>query len=208
MKKQICAAVVATVISMPTMADFLGVYAGVDYRTTATKHSNGYPGEFDDSNNFSAYLAFEHFVPLISNVKLQYADLGCDISSTEIKSSASNAILYYELFDNDLFEFDLGLAYSAIETDYQNLDSDLAQAYGAAKLHIPGVGMHVFAEVITGSLTDDNLTDAQAGVAYTFNPDSLLLNFSVRAGYRLQEMEIDNFKQENKGLFAGLEAHF
>ena len=145
MKKKICAAVVAGVISMPTMADFLGVYAGVDYRTTTTKHTeNGYPGEFEDTNNFSGYVALEHFIPLIPNAKIKYADLSSEYSAdaTEIKSSATNAILYYELFDNGLFEFDLGLAYTGVETDYNDLNTDLGQAYGAAKVHIPGVGMH------------------------------------------------------------------
>lgn len=211
MKKQICAAVIAGVISMPSMADFAGVYAGVDYRTTTTKHTeNGYPGEFNDTNNLSGYLALEHFIPLIPNAKIKYADLSSEQSAaaTEIKSSATNAILYYELFDNGLFEFDLGLAYTGVETDYRDLNTDLGQGYAAAKVHIPGVGMHAFAEVIAGSLTDNDASDAEIGLAYTFNPDSMLLNFGVRAGYRYQDAKIDNFKQETKGLFAGLEAHF
>lgn len=211
MKKQICAAVVAGVISMPTMADFLGVYAGIDYRTTATDHTaNGYTGEFKDTNNLSGYLAFEHFIPLIANVKLKYSDLGSkySVDSTKVASSATNAIAYYQLVDNSLFELDLGLAYTRVETDYLDLNSDLGQAYGAAKIHVPGVPMYAFAEVIAGSLSGDNATDAEIGLAYTFNPDSRLLNVSVRTGYRHQEAEIDRLKQENKGLFAGLEAHF
>jgi len=211
MKKQICAAIVAGVISMPTMADFLGVYAGVDYRTTATTHTaNGYTGDFDDTNNLSGYLAFEHFIPMLPNVKLKYSDLSSEqsLDSAEIASASKNAILYYQLFDNGLFEFDLGLAYTRVETDYQDQSSDLGQAYGAAKVHIPGVAMHAFAEVIAGSVMDDDATDAEVGLAYMFNPDSLLLNISVRAGYRYQEAKINSFEQENKGLFAGLEAHF
>jgi len=119
-----------------------------------------------------------------------------------------NAILYYQLFDNDLFEFDFGLAYTNVKTDFNDLSADLGQAYGAAKFHIPGVNMHAFAEVTGGSLSDDKATDGEIGLAYTFNPDSKLLNFAVRAGYRYQDAEINNFKQENKGLFAGLEVHF
>lgn len=211
MKKQICAAVVAGVISMPSLADFAGVYAGVDYRTTTTKHTeNGYSGEFNDTNNFSGYVTLEHFIPLIPNAKIKYADLSSEKSSdgSEIKSSATNAILYYELLDNDLVEFDLGLAYTDVETDYNDLSAELGQGYAAAKLHIPGVGMYGFAEIIAGSLTSDDASDAEMGVAYTFNPDSLLLNYSVRAGYRYQDATIDGFKQENKGLFAGMEVHF
>ncbi|WP_354625414.1 TIGR04219 family outer membrane beta-barrel protein [Psychromonas sp. MME2] len=211
MKKQICAAVVAGLISMPTMADFLGVYAGVDYRKTKTNHTaNGYTDGFDDTNNFSGYLAFEHFIPLVPNAKIKYSDLSGEHSadSKNIDSSSKNAILYYQLLDNSLFELDFGLAYTRVETDYDNLSTNLGQAYGAAKVHIPGIAMHAFTEVISGSINDDDATDAEIGLAYTFNPNSALLNFSLRAGYRYQEAKIDRFKQENKGPFIGLEAHF
>jgi outer membrane protein len=209
LKKQICAALVAGAISIPAMADSLGVYAGVDYRTIDTQHTeNDYSVEYKDNNNFAGYLAVEHFIPLIPNAKIKYADLSSDTDSGEIDSSATSAILYYGLFDNDLFELDLGVAYTAVETDYNDLSSDLGQGYAAAKLHVPGVGMHAFAEVVAGSLSSDDASDAEMGVAYTFNPDSMLLNYSVRAGYRYQDATIDNFKQENKGLFAGMEVHF
>ena len=206
MKKQICAAAIAAAISMPTMADFLGVYAGIDYRTTETSF-NGNDTGYEDTNNLSGYLAFEHFIPLIPNAKVKYSDLSTELLATgDFDSSAMNGILYYQLFDNGLFEFDFGLAY----TDVENIKGDTAQigqAYGAAKIHVPGVGMHAFAEIIGGTVTDDEATDAEIGLAYTFNPDSAL-NISVRAGYRYQEMVINNFTQENKGLFAGMEAHF
>lgn len=208
MKKQICAAAVASLISMPTMADFLGVYAGIDYRTT----TNTYLGsELEDTNNLSGYIAFEHFIPILPNAKLKYSDLSTDTTnSSTIENSAGNAILYYELFDNGLFEVDFGLAYTRLTMDSRNADlrGDLGQAYLAAKVHIPATGIHAFAEVIAGSVVDDNATDAELGLAYTFNPDSVILNFSVRTGYRYQEMEINNLTLENKGLFAGLQAHF
>lgn len=208
MKKQICAMAIASVISMPTMADFLSVYAGIDYRTTATSYDSIDSG-LKDTNNLSAYLAVEHFIPLIPNAKLKYSDLSSEytIGGNEPSSSALNAILYYQLFDNSLFEFDFGLAYTGVE-DITGKTADLGQAYGAAKVHVPGVGMFAFAELTAGSLSSDNATDAELGLAYTFNPDSAFLNFSVRAGYRYQEMEINNRTQENKGLFAGVEAHF
>lgn len=208
MKKQICAVAMAAAFSMPAMADFLGVYAGVDYRTTETSFT-GSSSDFEDSDNISAYVAFEHFIPLIPNVKLKYSDLDSDWSDTTAadSSSALNGILYYELFDNGLFEFDFGLAYSKLE-DITGNSADLPQGYAAAKVHVPGMGMNVFAEAIAGSASSDEATDVELGLAYTFNPDSVLLNFSVRAGYRFQEMIIDDYTQENKGLFAGLEAHF
>lgn len=208
MKKQICAAAIATAFSMPTMADFLGVYAGIDYRTTETSYNDG-SGNLNDTNNLSGYIAIEHFIPLLPNAKLKYSDLSSEYEdiSNDPSSSALNGVLYYQLFDNGLFEFDFGLSYSKLE-DITGQSADLGQAYAAAKVHVPGVGMHAFAEVIAGSLTDDDATDAEIGLAYTFNPDSVLLNFSVRAGYRYQEMEINSFTQQNKGLFAGVAVHF
>lgn len=208
MKKQICALAIAATISMPVMADFLGAYAGIDYRTTTTSYNSDDSG-FEDTNNLSGYVAFEHFIPMIPNVKLKYSDLSTKNSESgyKLSSSAKNGILYYQLFDNGLFEIDFGLAYTGVE-DITGQTANLGQAYGAAKVHVPGTGMNAFAEVIGGSLTDDSATDAELGLAYTFNPDSIIMNFSVRAGYRYQEMQVNDRTQENKGLFAGVEAHF
>ncbi|MDA7745882.1 TIGR04219 family outer membrane beta-barrel protein [Psychromonas sp.] len=203
MKKQALTAAIIATISMPSMADFIGIYAGIDYGTNQTSLSNS--SDSDNNSNLSGYLAFEHPIPVIPNIKLRYSDLSNNDISND--SSVMNGILYYEVFDNDLFEIDLGLTYTGTESD--NKSADLGQVYGAAKLHIPGVGMYAFAEAIGGSITDDNALDVTGGLAYTFNPDSVLLNFIVRAGYRLQEIEFKNTpKQTNEGLFAGLEVHF
>jgi outer membrane protein len=209
MKKQICTAIIASAISMPSMAMFdLDIYTGIDYRTTSTSQSySGTNEDLQDTNNLSGYLALEHFIPMLPNAKLKYADLSTETTadSTTIDGSATNAILYYQLFNNPLFDFDLGLSYTRLESDLDK--KNLGQVYGAAKVQVPGTDIHAFAEVISGSLSSDKATDAELGLAYTFNPDSIL-NIAVRAGYRYQDAEINNFERENKGLFAGLELHF
>ncbi|WP_372880669.1 TIGR04219 family outer membrane beta-barrel protein [Psychromonas sp.] len=207
MKKQISATIIASAMCMPATA-MVDVYAGLDYRTTDTSQSVS--GEdLKETNNLSGYLAFEHFIPMLPNAKLKYSDLSSETEagSTKIDSSASNAILYYQLFNNDLFEVDLGLAYTHLDSDFQNLSSDLAQAYAAAKFFVPATGINAFAEIISGSLNSDKANDIELGVAYTFNPDAII-NIAVRAGYRFQDAEINNLDQENKGLFAGMEIHF
>ena len=204
MKKKLIAAAIATSFSMPTMADFLGLYAGLDYRSNETSLSGS--SDEDSTSNVAGYVTFEHFIPLVPNVKLKYADLSFD-DSDSIDSSSMNGILYYELFDNGLFEFDLGAAYSDIESD--NDSANLAQLYAAGKVHIPGTGVHAFAEGIAGSFTDDDALDTEVGLAYTFSPIPLVLDMSLRAGYRLQELEFKGQpKQTTDGLFAGLEIHF
>jgi len=209
MKKKICTTILASAICMPSMA-LVDIYAGIDYRSTAASQSfSGQTEDLDNTNNLSGYLAFEHFIPLIPNAKLRYSDLSTEknTDSTTVDSASANAILYYQLFDNGLFEFDLGLAYTRVETDFQSLTADLAQAYGAAKLYVPGTGISAFAELVGGTVSDDKATDAELGLTYTFNPDSIF-NIAVRAGYRFQDATISEFKQENKGLFAGMEVHF
>jgi len=208
MKKQFCATLMASAICMPVMADFVEVYAGADYRSTSSSTNLG--GELKDTSNVSGYIALEHFIPLIPNAKIKYSDLSSDTNIGSNDSSAGNAILYYRLFNNSLLELDFGLAYTHFEADYNDLSSvssDLGQLYGATKVHLPGTSLHAFAEVIGGSATSDDYVDAEIGLAYTFNPDSLL-NVAVRAGYRYQEAEVKNYEQENKGAFAGLEVHF
>ena len=206
MKKQICAVALAAAFSMPATADFIGVYAGIDYHTTSTEA--GGDDSFEDSENFSGYVAFEHFIPLIPNAKIKYSELDTESAplSTELSSSLASAIAYYELFDNGLFEFDLGLAVTQINPAIGRT-TELAQAYAAAKTYVPGMNMYGFAEVLAGSVTDDEATDVEFGLGYTFNPESLIPSLTVRAGYRYQEM-VTNITQENKGVFAGLELHF
>lgn len=207
MKKQALAAALAVTMSMPVMADALGIFAGVDYHRNKTSlKNNSIDRSVNDSNNMSGYIAVEHFIPLIPNVKLKYSDLSND--DLNYSSSAMNGILYYQLFDNDLFEADAGIAYTNINGF--NKTANLAQVYGAAKVHILGSGVHAFAEIIGGSLTDDNALDTNIGFAYTVNPESNLLNFAVRAGYRIQKIEFKNNSktQKNNGLFAGVEVHF
>jgi len=208
MKKLLVAATIYAIyaiFSTSAMADALGLYVGGNYHNNNATYNDI---NTKDNSNYSGYVAFEHFIPLIPNAKLRYIDL----KNKEGKaSSALNAILYYQIFDNKLFKIDLGLAYTNFK-DYSQDSADLAQAYGAAKIYIPGTGLFAFSEIVGGSVTKDEALDANAGLGYTFNPDSPLVNLSLRTGYRYQTITIDKKNpkpdQENKGIFAGLELHF
>ena len=205
MKKLLFAITISTIFSTFAMADSLGLYVGGDYHYNDSTYGDK---NTKDNGNISGYLAFEHFIPLIPNAKLRYIDLK---NKDDQESSALNAILYYNIFDNGLFKIDLGLDYTRVE-DYLQTSAALAQAYAGAKIYVPATGIFAFSEIIGGSVTKDEALDGNAGLGYTFNPDSLLINFSLRAGYRYQTITIDKDKnkkdQENKGPFAGLEVHF
>ena len=209
MKKQLCVLAIASLFSASALSDNIGVFVGADYLSNSSDFTatDGSTADLDDSSNFSGYVAFEHFVPLIPNAKIRYSDLNADIKhGDETKSSLANGILYYQIFDNDLFQIDLGLAYT--QAKMTDKDAAIAQAYGAAEFAVPGTGLYLFAEALGGSVTDDDAMDASGGLGYTFNPDSLI-SLSVRGGYRYQMIDLDKVgKQESSGAFAGVEAHF
>jgi outer membrane protein len=209
MKKQLCVLAIASLFSASALSSNNGLFVGVDYLSNSSDftYAGGSTEAIDDSNNFSGYVAFEHFIPLIPNVKIRYSDLAVESESGEdFDSSLANGILYYQIFDNDLFQLDLGLAYTQAEIGTE--DAAIAQAYGAAEFAIPGTGLYMFAEALGGSATDDDAMDASGGLGYTFNPDSFL-SLSVRTGYRYQMIDIDKVaKQETSGFFAGVEASF
>ncbi len=136
MKKTILAAGVAALMCSSAQADtLLGLYIGGQVWANEASGSFGEGTnnqtvfEFDDENQGSFYVAFEHPIPLIPNIKVASTTLdtvgGTEISSsftfdnvtysanstldTTLDASFVDYTLYYEVLDNDLLTFDFGL---------------------------------------------------------------------------------------------------
>jgi len=136
MKKTILAASVAALMCGSAQADtLLGLYIGGQVWANEASGSFGEGRdnqsvfEFDDKNQGSFYVAFEHPIPLIPNIKIASTTLdtvgGTKIASsftfgnetytaestldTTLDASFVDYTLYYEVFDNDLLTFDFGL---------------------------------------------------------------------------------------------------
>jgi len=136
MKKTLLAASCAALMCGSAQADtILGLYIGGHMWANEASGSfgegldNQSVFEFDDENQGSFYVAFEHPIPLIPNIKIASTTLdtvgGTQIASSftfdNITYSADSTIdttldasfvdytLYYEVFDNDLLTFDFGL---------------------------------------------------------------------------------------------------
>jgi len=136
MKKTLLAASCAALMCGSAQADtLLGLYIGGHMWANEASGSfgegldNQSVFEFDDENQGSFYVAFEHPIPLIPNIKIASTTLdtvgGTQIASSftfdNITYSADSTIdttldasfvdytLYYEVFDNDLLTFDFGL---------------------------------------------------------------------------------------------------
>ena len=127
-----------------TQADtLLGLYAGAqgwNMETTGGFSDDGNNGDFnfeaETKSNF--YVALEHPIPLIPNIKIQKTEMNSagdatldsnftfggelfPISAevaTDVQLTTTDFILYYEFFDNDLISFDFGINAKYIEGEF------------------------------------------------------------------------------------------
>ncbi|GGA81061.1 outer membrane protein [Neiella marina] len=132
MKNKILAA--ALIAAFPSLAQadtFAGIYAGVQYWDMDAQGEFGTSSstqEYDlsDEGKASIWLAVEHPVPLLPNLKLRYNQMDTDgfadvedfefggityngESTLDAELDHADIIMYYELFDNPLTSLDVGL---------------------------------------------------------------------------------------------------
>ena len=136
MKKSLLGcAILTAVAAMPVQADtILGAYVGAQGWNMGVE--GGFATEqsltefsFDDKTNSSIYVALEHPIPLVPNIKLvrtsmdtsgvtsldaqfEFNDQLYPVNTTvetDFEMSATDLILYYEILDNDLITIDIGV---------------------------------------------------------------------------------------------------
>jgi len=135
MKKHLLAVIAAAGLTAPLVqADtILGIYAGIEGWQSQTTGSfaqgnNLETFDFDDETLTSFYVALEHPIPLVPNIKIKHNELEVVGNTTltdtfkfgdtvfQVGSEAGSVsdlshndyVLYYEIFDNDLLSIDLG----------------------------------------------------------------------------------------------------
>lgn len=136
MKKSLLAcALLAAAVLAPVQADtLLGAYVGAQAWNMGVEggfsnNENVTNFSFDDQTNGSFYVALEHPVPLIPNIKINRTMLDTNgvttLTSTfefndevysantdlttDIEMTGTDFILYYEILDNDLVSIDVGI---------------------------------------------------------------------------------------------------
>lgn len=237
--------------SFTAQADtLLGVYAGAqgwNMQTSGGFSSDGTNADFnfEDQTNSNIYVAFEHPVPLIPNVKIQRTVMdtsgettlnsqytfGDEIYAnntdviTDVQLTTTDFILYYELFDNDLVSFDVGINVKQIDgellvTEKDNASTSSREAfsgpvpmvYSRLAVGIPFTGFGAFVEGSFLNIDDHTLSDYQAALTYSLM-ENLALDVTFQLGYRAVQLELDDLDDiysnlEFKGVYAGLEVHF
>ncbi|MCF6281705.1 MAG: TIGR04219 family outer membrane beta-barrel protein [Candidatus Polarisedimenticolaceae bacterium] len=199
--------------------------------------------DFDDTLGLSTeaegffWLAIEHPIPFLPNLKLQRTQLSSEgeervtqsvtfgdqiyTAGTDVKSSVSlnqtDIILYYEFLDN-VVSFDAGLNIKIIDAEFE-LTSSLANEsvsetlyvpmlYAAARVDLPLTGVYLGGSGSLISMSGSSFSDYQFNVGY-----ESAIGLGVEGGYRMQTLKIDDVSDLNTnfkfdGAYLGLFYHF
>jgi outer membrane protein len=177
MKKGLLALGLAAAISGNVQADtLLGVYIGGQAWANETSGTFGEGSNnqsvfnFDDEVQGSFFIALEHPIPLIPNIKIASTTLdtvgGTKLSSdfsfdavtysvnadldTSLEASYIDYTLYYELFDNDLLTFDFGLTARDLETYIEVVGVDSNSSEVTSDLSASGYIPMIYLSTIIG----------------------------------------------------------
>lgn len=225
----------------------LGVYAGVAswQQNVSGNLASGITdldveddlGMDDDSNNMF-YIALEHPVPMLPNIRVQHAEikLGGDNAltrtiefngnsftvaeqvATDIDLTQSDAVFYYEVLDNYL-TLDLGLAaryvdgFVEVSSSTTNASAEFSgvipMLYAQARVDLPLTGFWVGAQAQGMSYDGNQLLDGTAQIGW-----ESALGLGVELGYRTFKLELDEFDEVDSaeididGVYFGLNYHF
>lgn len=235
------ASLLALGLSSAAQADTIfGIYAGGGSWSADLEGSIGKPSAnlsdlgAKERNNTYYYIALEHPIPLIPNVKLQYNDISssqrgsgaftlgnipfaCNVSTT-IDLSSTDATFYYELLDNWV-NLDVGITVrkydgelsASSDTDSKKVavDTPLPLLYGKFRFELPFSGLAANLEGNYVSYKDSSVSDYNASLSYTFES---LLDLGFEVGYRQLSIQLDDDDIQTdvtlKGPYAALLFHF
>ena len=261
MKKVLLTASVLTLLSSSLQADTLaGLYIGGqvwDNKATGIfgESNNQVDFNLSDKQQGSYFIAVEHPIPFIPNAKIAKTSLetqGATTLDSEITFDDNTFVegtiadagfnvsyidytLYYEIFDNGLFSFDIGLTgrdfngdvtvSAAINTAAEgedpvytsttgrlSTDEIVPMLYASTNIGLPFTGLNIFAEGNFLSIDDHTLYDYQAGLSYEL-VDNIAVDVNVTLGYRSVKLALEDLSNlysdlEFKGVFVGAVVHF
>jgi len=229
MKKTLLAGSLAALMCGTAQADtLLGLYIGGQIWSNEASGSFGEGTdnqsvfEFDDENQGSFYVAFEHPIPLIPNIKIASTTLdtvgGTQLTDTftfedvtypanttldtTLDASFVDYTLYYEVFDNDLLTFDFGLTARDLDAYIKVAESDS----NSSDLDVSGIIPMAYVSTIIGlPLTGLNVFAEASFISYDDQTiydaqigvsyallDNVAVDFDVTLGYRTVKMELND----------------
>jgi len=222
--KKLLPAIVFSLLPLAASADFIGFSVGAAYWNPDPDGDISYEnlGDNDfsddlklkDSSESVIWVALEHPVPVLPNVKLVRTSLELDgrngtlqadfggVSAgmpginTVLTLDQTDVILYYEILDNWV-NLDLGLdikifdGSTEVSGHGQSTTEDVSAAvpllYGNAKFELPFTGFFAGVEASMLSIEDNNVTDITATVGYESD-----IGLGVMGGLRRQSIVLED----------------
>ncbi|GGO75163.1 TIGR04219 family outer membrane beta-barrel protein [Bowmanella pacifica] len=212
---------------VPAQADtLLGLYVGAQgWRAEA---EGGFANSqsvtdfsFKDKTLASYYVALEHPVPLVPNIKISRQNIetqgnsllsssfsfagesfaaGTDLNGA-LDMDSTDYTLYYEIFDNDILSLDVGLtgrdvdgvlmASAGSQITEQSFSGIVPLLYGKVEVGMPLTGLALQAQGNFLALDDNKLYDYQAAVTYSLL-DNIAVDMTLQLGYRVYLLELDD----------------
>lgn len=159
-------------------------------------------GSYSDGTNAVTYLAFEHPVPFVPNVKLQMTEMAADGSAgNAIDLAHTDSVFYYEILDN-FVSVDVGLVARAFDGSFNIsgtpsvMDDTVYMLYTAAEVIIPFAGLSVGMEINEDMSFDDNaISDIKMRLRY-----EILSGLGVELGQRTVTMSLKESAPLTKDL--------
>lgn len=173
---------------------------------------------YDKESNGYAWLNIKHPIPVLPNLRLEYAAIDYSGVSTQsfvfqgITYSANaktdltldqfDVIMYYNILDNTAWTtIDLGLDIKVIQAEFNAADAlgnkvheketlPVPMAYGRLRFEIPGVDIGLEGNMKYTSYKDSKAMDYSVKVDYVL-VDILPVDVGLEVGYRFQELDID-----------------
>lgn len=227
MNKLFAVGVLTLSLATPAMADtFLGLYAGA--QTWNTAGTGGFADnqatldvDLDEQMNNTYYVALEHFVPLLPNIKIAQTKLAHSGSAsltesfdflgseftvdsplqTHVAIDGTDFIAYYEFLDFDAVSLDLGLnlkqvegslsANNSTENVRQSFDTFIPMIYGKVQLGLPLSSWSAYVEGSHLAVGASRFSDLQAVVQYQLF-SSLAVELDAQLGYRRVTVNLED----------------
>lgn len=227
MKKLALVVGISALLSASVQADtLLGVYLGAtvwDSKASGTLGENTGQVDFglQDEQQGSYFIAVEHPLPLIPNIKIAKSTLDTTGGTTLTSSfefggetypvgTSANAVfdvsyvdytLYYEVFDNDLLSFDFGITGRDLDSNV-NVTGDLVTGtlnanqivpllYASTNVGLPFTGFNLYAQGNFLSFDDHTFYDYEAGISYEL-VDNLAVDINLTFGYKALKLELED----------------
>ncbi len=229
MKKLLSIAAMTALMTTAANADLMRIEGSVGAWLTAPTGDISYGNNSFDladaaglssTTNMYAWIYLKHPVPIVPNVRLEYANPSFDGTVTSIDWDGKNyanvsntlsltqydAILYYNLLDNTFWTtVDLGLDVKFIEGNYK-IDADVANnsasvdqdlqlimplAYARGRVQIPVTNIGIEVLARGMSYSGNEILDAEIKLDYTMDFVPVVQP-GLELGYRYQQVKIDS----------------